>query len=136
MVKFCDIHNLSPEASNCVKCCLVTRTVGKALLPEVIRLVKAKASSSSDIPSAAERYTARLDEMTQTPTFSESDLSLAVLLFGKGKMVPSSMFEELTREYLFLPSSQNEALNKLVQLDKMFQKFKQDKNFTNTFFLN
>ena len=89
MVKFFDIHNLSPEASSCVKCHLLTPNVGKSLLPEVIKLVKAKFSSSSEVPSAAERYAVHLDEKTLTLTFTESDLSLAVSLFGKGKMVPA-----------------------------------------------
>ena len=120
MAKFCDIHNLDIQASSCVKCCLVLRTVGRDLLPEVIRLTRAKAASTADIPSALERCAARLDEKTQTLTFSESDLSLAISLFGRGKMVPPSMFDELTREYLFLPHGQNEVLTKSVQLERMF----------------
>ena len=39
----------------------------------------------------------------------------------------------MTREYLFLPQGQNEALTKLVQLEKMFLKFKKDNNFANIF---
>ena len=48
-------------------------------------------------------------------------------------MVPPSMFDELTREYLFLPPGQNKVLTKSVQLERMFQKFKHDKNFANIF---
>ena len=58
---------------------------------------------------------------------------MAVSLFGPGRMAPPSLFEELTREYLFLPQSQNKVLTKSVQLEKMFQKFKKDKNFCNIF---
>ena len=58
---------------------------------------------------------------------------MAVSLFGHGKMAPLSLVEELTREYIFLPQSQNEALAKSVQLEKMFLKFKKDKNFSNIF---
>ena len=43
------------------------------------------------------------------------------------------MFEELTKEYLYLPSSQNDILTKSVQLEKMFLKFKHDKNFAHIF---
>ena len=43
------------------------------------------------------------------------------------------MFDELTREFLFLPPSQNELLTKSVQLERMFLKFKQNKNFSNIF---
>ena len=48
-------------------------------------------------------------------------------------MVPATLFDELTREYLFLPQRQNEALTKSVQLEKMFLKFKKDKSHTNIF---
>ena len=58
---------------------------------------------------------------------------MAVSLFSHGKVVPLSMFNELTREYLFLPLGQNEVLTKSVQLEHMFQKFKYDKNFPNIF---
>lgn len=63
------------------------------LLPELIRLMKEKAATGSEIPSATEHYATRLDEMAPTLTFSESDLSLAVCLFGQGKMAPLSLFE-------------------------------------------
>ena len=132
MVKMCDIHHLDIQTSDCVKCRLVSRTVGR-ILPEVIKLLRAKAAFSSDIPSAVERYAARIDEKSPTLTFSKSDLALAVSLFGRGKMVPPSMFNELTREFLFLPPSQNELLTKSVQLERMFLKFKQNKNFSNIF---
>ena len=61
VIKFCDEHKLDLLASSCIKCRLVSRSMGKAVLPELIRLMKAKASSDSDIPSAAERYPSRLD---------------------------------------------------------------------------
>ena len=48
-------------------------------------------------------------------------------------MAPPSLFEKLTREYLFLPQGQNDVLTKSLQLEKMFQKFKKVKNFTNIF---
>ena len=69
MVKLCDIHNLDIQpGAVCVKCRLVTRTVGKHVMPEVIKLLREKAASTSDIPSAAERYAARLDEKSPTHT--------------------------------------------------------------------
>ena len=77
--------------------------MGRNVLPEVIKLLRAKAASTTDILSAAERYTARLDEKPLSLTLTESDLSLAVSVFSRGKMVPPSMFEELTREFLLLP---------------------------------
>ena len=104
-----------------------------AVLTELVKLMKAKAAASSDIPAAAERFTTRIDEKPPTLTFLDSDISLAGSLFGRGKMAPPSLFDDLTKEYLFLPQSQNEILTKSVQLEKMFLKFKKDKNFSNIF---
>ena len=78
MIKFCDVHNLDIQSSACVKCRLVSRTVGRNILSEVIKLMRAKAASSTDIyiyTSAAERYAARIDEKSPTLTFSKSDLT-------------------------------------------------------------
>ena len=134
MFKLCDVHNLDVQPGTiCTKCRLVSRTVGKHVMPEVIRLLREKAVSTSDIPSAAERYAARLDEKSPTLTLSESDLALAVSVFGRGKMVPPSLFEELTKEFLFLPAGQNEALTKAIQLERLFNKFKHNKNFSGIF---
>ena len=134
MVKLCDTHKLDIQpGADCVKCRLVSRTVGRNVLPEVIKLLRAKAASTSDIPSAAERYAARLDKKPPSLTLTESDLSLAVSVFSRGKMIPPSMFEELTREFLFLPQGQNEMLTRTVQLERMFNKFKHNKNFSNIF---
>ena len=49
VIKFCEEHNLDVQPSSCLKCKLVTRSVGKAVLPELIRLKKAK-DSVSDYP--------------------------------------------------------------------------------------
>ena len=48
-------------------------------------------------------------------------------------MVPPALFEDLTKEFLFLPQGQNEVLTKAIQLEKMFLKFKKDKNYSNIF---
>ena len=81
MIKFCDEHKLNLLASSCINYRLVSRSMGKGVLPGLIRLMKAKAVSNSDIPSAAERYAFHLDEKAPTLPFSNSDLSLAVSLF-------------------------------------------------------
>ena len=134
MFKLCDTHGLDVQpGSACTKCQLLTRTVGKHVLPEVLRILKQKAASTSDIPPAVERYAGRLDEKSPTLTFSESDLALAASVFGRGKMVPSNLFDELTNEFLFLPASQNEVLTKAMQLESLFNKFKTIKNFAGIF---
>ena len=89
--------------------------------------MKAKAAVSSDIPAAAERFTTRIDEKPPTLTFSDGDMSLAGSLFGWGKMALPSLFDDLTKEYLFLPQSQNEILTISVQLEEVFLEFKRDK---------
>ena len=132
VIKFCEEHKLDLQTSSCLKCRLVSRSVGKAVLPEFLRLMKAKASFDS-IPSAAERYASRLDERAPTLTFTESDLALAVSLFGCGRMSPPLLFNELMREFHLLTQSQNETLTKGVQLEKMFYKYKRDKHFAHIF---
>ena len=103
LIKFCDTHKLDLLPSSCTVCRLVSRTVRGAILTELVKLMKAKAAASSDIPAAAERFTTRIDEKPPTLTFSDSDMSLAGSLFGQGKMAPPSLFDDLTKEYLFLP---------------------------------
>ena len=132
VIKFCEEHKLDLQVSSCLKCWLVLRSVGKAVLPELLRLMKAKAAPHF-IPSAAERYASRLDEKPLTLTFTENDLALAVSLFVRRRMSPPSMFDDLTKEFLLLPQSQNDTLTKSVQLEKMLYKYKRDKHFSHIF---
>ena len=133
VIKFCDDHKVNIAPSTCVTCRLVARTVRGPVLPELIKLIKAKAVDATEIPAAAQRFATRINEKPPTLTLSGSDMSLAESIFGRGKMVPPTLFDELTREYLFLPQGQNEALTKFVQLEKMFLKFKKDKSHANIF---
>ena len=133
IIKFCSDHGLDIQPSSCTKCKLVTRSVGKAVLPELIKLKKAKVSAAGSVPSAAERFASRLDERPPTLTFTETDLELAVSIFNRGRMSPPAMFDDLTKEFLLLPSSQNEALTKSVHLEKFLYKFKRDKFFSHIF---
>ena len=86
IIKFCGEHSLDIQPSSCIKCKLVTRSMGRDVLPELLRLRKAKDSASDSIPSAAERYASRLDERPPTLTFTETDLALAVSVFNRGRM--------------------------------------------------
>ena len=104
VIMFCEVHKLDLDVASCLKCWLVKRSVRKVVLPEFLRLMKAKAAPDF-IPSAAERYASRLDEKLPTLTFTENDLALAVLLFGCGRMSPPSMFDDLTKEFLLLLQS-------------------------------
>ena len=133
VIKFCDEHKVDMAPSTCVTCRLVSRTVRGPVLPELIKLLKARAAAATEIPAAAQRFATRIDEKPPTLTLSESDMSLAQSLFGRGKMAPPTLFDELTREYLFLPQGQNEALTKSVQLEKMLLKFKKDRSHANIF---
>ena len=133
VIKFCDEHMIDMAPTTCVTCRLVTRTVRGPVLPELIKLVKAKTAVDTEIPAAAQRFAVRIDERPPTLTLSESDMSLAESLFGRGKMSPPSLFEDLTKEYLFLPQDQNATLTRSVQLEKMFLKFKKDKSNANIF---
>ena len=113
VISFCEVHKLDLDVTSCLKCRLVERSVGKAVLPEFLRLMKAKAAPDF-IPSAAERYASRLDEKLPTLTFTENDLALAVSLFGCGRMSPPSLFDILTKEFLLPPQSQNNTMTKSV----------------------
>ena len=136
IIRFCDQHKLDLQASSCQTCKLVTRSVGKAVLPELLKLKGAKDSASESIPSTAERYASRLDDRPPTLTFTESDLALAVLLFSCGRMLPPTLFDDLTKEYLMLPLGQNKTLTKSVQLEKFLFKYKRDKFFADIYFIN
>ena len=48
-------------------------------------------------------------------------------------MSPVSTFDELTKDYLFLPADQNELLIKSIQLEQLLLKYKKDKAFTYIF---
>ena len=103
VVKFCDEHKVDIAPSKCLTCRLVSRTDRGPMLPELIKLIKSKSADTAEIPAAAQMFATRIDEKPPTLTLSESDMSLAQSLSGRGKMVPPTMFDKLTREYLFLP---------------------------------
>ena len=100
VIKFCDEHMIDMAPTTCVTCRLVTRTVRGPVLPELIKLIKARAAVAAEIPAAAQRFATRIDERPPTLTLSESDMSLAESLFGRGKMSPPTLFDDLTREYV------------------------------------
>ena len=91
VIKFCDTHKLDLLPSSCSVCKLVSRTVKAAVLTELVKLMKAKAAASSDIPAAAEGFATRVDEKSPILTFSDSDMSLLGSLFGRGKMALPSL---------------------------------------------
>ena len=109
VVKFCELHGTGLVASTCTPCRLVSRMVKPTVLTQLVRLVAEKDGETvADIPSAADRFAVRLDSKPPTLTLSESDMTLAESFLGRGKMVPASLFEDLVKEYLFLPQEQNE----------------------------
>ena len=133
VVKLCADHGADLVPVDCVSCRMVSRTVRAPVLTEFIRLSKGKSVMAAQIPGAASRFATRIDEKTPTLTFTEQDMALASSLFSRGKMAPATMFDELTREYLFLPQGQNESLTKSVQLEQFLLKYKKDKSYTNVF---
>ena len=133
VVKLCDVHGVDLVPVDCVSCRMVSRTVRAPVLTEFIELTKGKSVVTAQIPGAASRFASRIDEKTPTLTFTEQDMALASSLFSRGKMAPATLFDELTREYLFLPQGQNESLTKSVQLEQFLLKYKKDKTFSNVF---
>ena len=71
VIKFCDDHKVNIAPSTCVTCRLVSRTVRGPVLPELIKLIKAKAAGATEIPAAAQRFATRIDEKPPTLTLSE-----------------------------------------------------------------
>ena len=108
-MKFCELHGTGLVANTCTPCRLVSR-IKLTVLTQLVRLVAEKDGETvADIPSAADRFAVRLlDSKPATLTLSESDMTLAESFLGRGKMVPASLFEDLVKEYLFLPQEQNE----------------------------
>ena len=49
VIKFCETHKWDLLPSSCTVCRLVSRTVESAVLPELIRMLKAKAAAGSDV---------------------------------------------------------------------------------------
>ena len=133
VVKLCAEHTMIMVPLSCVTCRLVSRAVKPDVLSELLKLASEKVEESSEIPSTAARFSARIDEKVPTLHLAEGDMALAESIFSRGKMSPSSMFDELTKEFLFLPQSQNEILTKSVQLEKMLLKYKQDKSYSHVF---
>ena len=133
MVKLCADHKTALVPATCVTCRLVSRTVKPAVLVELLKLYKGQAEEASEILTAAARYSTRIDVKPPTLTLSGGDLELAKSIFSKGKMSPSSMFDDLTKDYLFLPQDQNEVLVKSIQLEQLLLKYKKDRAYTYIF---
>ena len=134
IVKFCEAHGTSLAASTCTPCRLVSRMVKPAVLTQLVRLAAEKGGEiAAEIPSAADRFAVRLDSKPATLTLSESDMALAESFLGRGKMVPAALFEDLVKEYLFLPQEQNERLTRSILLEKMLYRYKKDKQYGHIF---
>ena len=70
VIKFCDEHKIDMAPSTCVTCRLVSRTVRGPVLPELIKMLKAKAAAATEIPTADQRFATRIDEKPPTLTLS------------------------------------------------------------------
>ena len=66
VIKFCDEHKIDMAPSTCVTCRLVSRTVRGPVLPELIKMLKARAAAATEIPAAAQRFAMRIDEKPPT----------------------------------------------------------------------
>ena len=89
VVKLCEEHKSDPVPTTCVTCMLVTRAVKPPVLVELMRLHRGKDDLDSEIPTAAARFSVRIDEKPPTLTLTEGDLALAQSVFSKGKKSPA-----------------------------------------------
>ena len=134
VIKLCSEHNTELVPDICVACRAVSHIVKPNMLAQLVKVGKAKpAVQQTHVPSAADRFALRLDMKPPSLEFQEADMNLATNIFTRGKMVPASMYDDLTKEFLFLGQDQNEALTKNLQIERLLQKYKRDKQYSHIF---
>ena len=134
VIKLCSEHNTELVPDACVACRGVSRIVKPNMLAQLVKIGNSKSAQQTPlVPSAADRFALRLDMKPPSLKFKEADMDLATNIFTRGKMVPASMFEDLTKEFLFLGQDQNEALTKNLQIERLLQKYKRDKQYSHIF---
>ena len=73
------------------------------------------------------------DEKPTTLALSPASMDLAEKVFKLGRYKIPRYFEELTREFLFLPHDQNETLNSNLIMETFFKKYEKDPAFSHIF---
>ena len=132
-VQLCSVHQVDLRPDTCNGCYTISKMVKPHVLKEII---KARANGDgpedAEVPSAAARFS-RSDEKPPTLTLSPPCMDLASKIFSLGKFKVSHHFEELTKEFLFLPVGQNELLNANLSMENMFKQHEKSGKFKHVF---
>ena len=129
-IQLCTVHgnDIMPETCNaCLHC-------SHFIKPDMLQqLVVTNKAGPSKIPGPAERLLSRRsDEQDPTLTFSPEDMEIADKMFNMGTF-KKGHFEELVKEFLFLPLGQNNILSENIKMENLFKKYEQDKRFRHIF---
>ena len=84
-----------PVPTTCVTCRLVTRALKPPVLVELMGLHRGKDDLDSEIPTAAARFSVRIDEKPPTLTLTEGDLALAQSLFSVPACGPERVVDQV-----------------------------------------
>ena len=119
-VQFCSIHKVDLKPDTCNVCRHVSHMIKPNVLKELVR--GGPRSGGGDVPSAAERF-CRSDEKPPSLILTETSMDLATKIFSLGRFKVPHHFEDLTKEYLFLPNGQNETLTANLTMENMFRQY-------------
>ena len=125
------MHGNDPVPDTCNAC----RVISRIIKPDMMRSLIASKSKgeTSKIPGPAERLLARRsDELDPTLLFSPDEMDLATRMFTMGTF-KKGHFEELTKDYLFLPLGQNEKLSENIKMEDLFNKYEHNQRFRHIF---
>ena len=111
----CSKHAKVLKPDDCNACAKLSRMVHSKVLAQISETP----GLESEVPSAAQRF-CRSDEKPPTLTLSPASMDLAEKVFKLGRYKIPRYFEELTREFLFLPHDQNETLNSNLIMESFF----------------
>ena len=79
-------------------------------------------NGDDDVPSAAARF-CRSDEMPPSLILSDTSMALATKVFSLGRFKVPLHFQELAKEYLYIPVGQNDILTANLNVENMFRRY-------------
>ena len=126
----CSVHGNHLEPNTCNSCNGVKKMLKPAVLAELTK--GSTEVPEGEVPSAAKRFS-RSDETPPSLILSDSAMELAAKVFSLGKFKLPKHFDELTKEYLFLPTGQNDILTSNINLENLFRKYEHDADFSAIF---
>ena len=123
-IVLCSVHGNRLQPDTCNSCNGLASMIKPAILSELTK-GSAGQAEEGEVPSAAKRFSCS-DEMPPTLVLSDLAMELASKVFSLGKFKVAKHFEELTKEYFFLPTGQNDVLTSNINLENLFKKYEHD----------